>query len=165
MKRVLSFSLVLLCFALVSWSHKFYVGIYQVHHNPEKKMLEVTCRIFTDDLNEALKKKHNRKFRIGEPDVDQSDVSAMKNYIAEHFTISVNGKSQTLDFRSFEIEANVAVCYYRVLNVPKIKTIGVRNDILFELFDDQQNIIQASANQNKQNLLLTVDNPKEQLSF
>ena len=46
-----------LSFLLCSFSafemHKFYMAIFQVNYAPEKKMLQVTSRIFIDDLNQA----------------------------------------------------------------------------------------------------------------
>ena len=48
----------LLFLSLTSFSvHKFYVALYQVNYAPEKKMLQITTRLFIDDLNNALAKK------------------------------------------------------------------------------------------------------------
>ena len=41
--------------------HKFYVAVYQVNYAPEKKMLQITSRIFVDDLSKAIEKKYNKK--------------------------------------------------------------------------------------------------------
>ena len=41
-------------------AHKFYMGIYQINYAPEKKMLQITSRIFIDDLNKTLEKKYKR---------------------------------------------------------------------------------------------------------
>jgi hypothetical protein len=37
------------------------MGIYQVNYAPEKKMLQITSRIFIDDLNKALEKNTKEK--------------------------------------------------------------------------------------------------------
>jgi hypothetical protein len=34
--------------------HKFYVAVYQINFAPEKEMLQITSRVFADDLNKAL---------------------------------------------------------------------------------------------------------------
>ena len=36
--------------------HKFYTAIYQIEFVSKKKMIQITTRIFIDDLNEALEK-------------------------------------------------------------------------------------------------------------
>jgi hypothetical protein len=45
--------------------HKFYVAVYQINFAPEKEMLQITSRVFADDLNKALEKKYNKKHYIG----------------------------------------------------------------------------------------------------
>jgi hypothetical protein len=44
--------------------HKFYTAIYQIEFVPKKKMIQITTRIFIDDLNEALEKKYKQKVFI-----------------------------------------------------------------------------------------------------
>lgn len=47
----------LLLFVFTSMiAHKFYVSTYQVNYVSQKKMVQITSRIFIDDLNEALEK-------------------------------------------------------------------------------------------------------------
>ena len=140
--------------------HKFYVSIYQIKYVPEKRALHVTSRIFIDDLNEALYHKYHIKTKIGEKTESISDVDLMKKYILEHFTIKVNGKPVSINYLSNEKENNVIICYYRVTAVTKIKQIEIQNTALFEVDDSQQNIIQSTVFNKKQDLLLTLDNVK-----
>jgi len=140
--------------------HKFYVSIYQIKYVPEKRALHITSRIFIDDLNEALYHKYHIKTKIGEKTESISDVDLMKKYILEHFTIKVNGKPVSINYLSNEKENNVIICYYRVTAVTKIKQIEIQNTALFEVDDSQQNIIQSTVFNKKQDLLLTLDNVK-----
>ena len=65
-KQVLYPSLVLLFLtSSVFTLHKFYMAVYQINYAPEKKMLQITSRIFIDDLNKTLEKKYNKKFNLG----------------------------------------------------------------------------------------------------
>ena len=47
-------TLVLICGFSV---HKFYVGVFQVDYFKEKKSVQITARLFIDDLEKALQKK------------------------------------------------------------------------------------------------------------
>lgn len=141
-------------------SHKFYISIYQINYAPEKKMLQITSRIFIDDLNNALEKKYKRKTYIGETNESQEDVAMLKKYISEHFFIKVNGQNKAINFLSKELESNVVICYYNIKDITKIKTLEVQNTALLELNTDQQNIIQTTILGNKQSLLLTNENVK-----
>lgn len=150
---------------LCSWTHKFYVGIYQVNYASDKKMLQITTRIFVDDLNSALEKKFKKKFHLGEKNVGEDEVALMNKYIFENFRIAVNGKSQSLDYRSYEMENNVIVGYYRITDIPNVETLACTNKVLFDFVTEQQNIIQTNVGGNKQNLLLTIDEPSGKVDF
>ncbi|MBD3583253.1 DUF6702 family protein [Flavobacterium selenitireducens] len=166
MKKI-GFALAFVVVLLLSsaWTHKFYVGIFQVNYASEKKMLQITTRIFVDDLNNALEKKHKKKFFIGEKNVAEADVASMKKYIADNFRVAVNGQPLALDFRSYEMENNVVICYFRITDVVSVKTLDITNKVLFDFVTEQQNIIQTNINGSKQNLLLTIDEPSGKLTF
>jgi uncharacterized protein DUF6702 len=153
--------LLVLVLALTSAaSHKFYVGIFQVNYASDKKMLQVTTRIFVDDLNAALEKKLGHKFHLGEKNETPEDIAQMTKYLTDNFSIKVNGKLRPLEYRSSELENNVFICYFSAKDVPKITAMTVRNKILFDYVTDQQNIIQTTVAGQKNNLLLTIDNPE-----
>ena len=78
--------------------HKFYMSVYQVNYAPEKKMLRITSRIFIDDLNKALEKKYNKKLFIGTQKETPEELIVLKKYLADHFSIKVNGQSKTMNF-------------------------------------------------------------------
>ena len=60
------FLLILLIITCSSFAiHKFYVSIYQINFNQDKKQVEITARIFYDDLNKALEKTNQVKTHIG----------------------------------------------------------------------------------------------------
>ncbi|WP_394758119.1 DUF6702 family protein [Flavobacterium sp.] len=141
-------------------AHKFYVSIYQINYAQDKKMIQITSRIFYDDLNMVLKKKFNKTTHIGESDESEEDIQLMKKYISDHFLIKVNGKQKSINYLSKEIEANIVICYFKITDVAKIKSLEIENTALFELDSNQQNIIQTTIYNKKQNLLLTPDNVK-----
>ncbi len=141
-------------------THKFYVSIYQIHAAPEKEMLQITSRIFMDDLNAVLYRNYHKKTHLGEKNESPEDVVLMKKYILEHFSIKVNGLSKTIHYLSKDYEGNVMICYYRVNEVSEIKTLEVANTVLMDLNAEQQNIIQTTIAGKKQNLLLTEGNTK-----
>jgi hypothetical protein len=160
MKKVvgLSFCLFLVLTSFVA--HKFYVSIYQINYKSEKKQIEITARIFYDDLNTVLEKKFNKKTHIAQAEESEVDVQSMKSYLSSHFSIKVNGKLKPIIYLSKETEANVVICYFKITDVAKIKTLEIENTALLELNSDQQNIIQTNVYNKKQNLLLTSNNVK-----
>ena len=137
--------------------HKFYVSIYQIDFAPEKQMLQITSRIFIDDLNTVLEKKYGKKTFIGEKSESSADIELMKKYFTAHFSINVNGKAMPIQFLSKELDNNVVVSYLKISGVKKISGLKIRNNMLLELNSDQQNIIQTNIAGNKRSFIFTQD--------
>jgi hypothetical protein len=135
--------------------HKFYVSIYQINFNQKSKRLEITSRIFVDDLNTVLLKKYDQKTHLGETAETPEDLVLMKKYISENLSIKINGQKKTINFFSKEMETNVLVCYYNIKDISSIKTFEIQNTCLLDLNADQQNIIQTTFYGKKETLLLT----------
>lgn len=161
MKKFLFFiAIVLLC----SFSaHKFYVSMYQINYNKKAKRIEITMRIFVDDLNTALEKKYHKKTFLGSKQESPEDEILLKKYLAEKCTLKINGVTKPMVYISKELEDNTLICYFKIANVPKIATLHIENTVLTEVFDNQQNIVQTNIYEEKNSVLLTLDNHYQQL--
>ena len=137
--------------------HKFYVSIYQIDFVPEKKRVEITARIFMDDLNLALNQEFNTKSQLGEKSETNQDLVVLQKYLAKHLRVSIDGKEQILVFLSKEIDNNVVVVYLKINDIKKISTFKIYNNALLELYSDQQNIIQTNFYNKKRNFIFTGD--------
>ncbi|MEO0045961.1 MAG: hypothetical protein RL705_1152 [Bacteroidota bacterium] len=135
--------------------HRFYVAIYQIDFVPKKKRLEITTRIFMDDLNDAVTKAYKKSTNIGTEKEKPEDITLLKKYLNDNFKLTVNGKSKAYTYLSREVESNVVICYLSVKEVAKVSSLQVDNSILTEVYSEQQNIIQFNNNGKKQNLLLS----------
>lgn len=157
MKKNTFYTLIAIIFLTLSsfGIHKFYVSIYQINYVSEKKMLQITSRLFVDDVNAILYKKFGKKTFLGEKNESQEDVNLMKKYILDNFSLKVNGQLKPINYLSKEMEGNVIICYYNIKDISKIKSLEVKNSALIELNSEQQNIIQSTIYGEKQSLLLT----------
>lgn len=167
MKKIVLLLLIAFIFAVNTSfkKHKFYVSIYQIEQNVAKKRLEITARIFIDDLNKVLSKQHAKKISICEPLETIQDIDLLEQYLIENITITINGKIKPIVFKTKELETNVVVCYLNCNDVGKIKKLLIKNTALLTLNAEQQNIIQIKINNQKRSLLLTNDNSSEMLNF
>lgn len=156
MGKTLAFIVVFIALSGFSF-HKFYVSIFQLHHSADKKRLEITTRIFVDDLNKALQGRYHQTTHLGEETETSADIALMNRYLAENFSIEVNGQNKPFVFVSKELDNNVLVGYYKINEVPKIKSLKIQNTVLTQTYAEQQNMIQADFNSKKQSLLLTAE--------
>ena len=168
MRKVVGYPLlVLLFFVLTSFSfHKFYMGVYQINYASEKKMLQITSRIFADDLCKGIEKKYNKKTFLGTDKETQADVDLLKKYLTENFSVKINGQTKPVAFMSKEVEAdNVIVCYARITDVDKFKSLEISNAILVDWNSEQQNITHVTAFGVKKTVLFTESSRKEVLKY
>ena len=145
--------------------HKFYMAIFQVNYAPEKKMLQITSRIFVDDLNLALEKKYGKKTFLGADKESADDQAILKKYFLENLQIKVNGQTKPVAFLSKELEGDVLICYCSIKEVAKIKSIETYNSILSEWNSEQQNIMHFIVFSEKRSVLFTSSNKTEVLKY
>ena len=165
-KKAILFLILVLFIGLSSFNaHKFYVSIYQVDFVPEKKRVEITARIFMDDLNLALEKEFKTKIQLGEKTESSQDVQFLQKYLMKHLKISIDDKEKNIQFLSKEIENNVVIIYLKIVDVKKINSFKIYNNALLELYSDQQNIIQTKFYNKKRNYIFTEDYFVENMNF
>ena len=156
----------ILFLTLTSFSvHKFYVALYQVNYAPEKKMLQITARIFVDDLNNALGKKYQKKINLGSEKESEEDLNLFKKYFSEKFSIKVNGQLKPIQFLSKEMEGDVLVCYFSIKDIHKVNSLEIYNSVITETNSEQQNIMHFNVSGIKNTLLFTESTSKGLLKY
>ena len=164
-KRFLLF-LIICSLAISSFEmHKFYVSVTQINFAQDKKAIQITSRIFIDDLNNALEKKHKKKFYIGSTKESEEEIQLMKNYFNENFSIKVNSKSKPTVFLDKEIEDDVIIVYHVIRDISKINSLEIKNTLLFDFLPEQQHIIHTQISGKKLSALLTFENREELLKY
>ena len=165
-KKTIAFLALFFFVGLSSFNvHKFYVSIYQVDFVPEKKRVELTARIFLDDLNAALEQEFKTKIHLGEKTETAQDVAFLQKYMDKHLKVAIDGKEKKILFLSKEMENNVLIIYLKISDVKKMSSIKIYNNALLELYADQQNIMQTNFYSNKKNYIFTGDYFVENIQF
>jgi hypothetical protein len=165
-KGLVTALLLFFAFSISSFGvHKFYMAIYQVNYASEKKMLQITSRIFVDDLDKALEKKYNKKFFLGTDKETAEAVDLLKKYLAENFTVKVNGKFKALNFLSKEMDGDVLVCYLNAKEISKINSLEIYNSVLVDCFAEQQNIVHVTAFGTKKSFLFSESSTTQVLKY
>jgi hypothetical protein len=167
MKKITVYCCVVLAvLALSSFStHKFFMGIYQINYAPEKKMVQITSRIFVDDLNKALEKKYKKETQLGTQKESPEDIVLLQKYLSEKFKIKINGVFMPMTFLSKEMESDVLVCYLSIKNISKVKTLETTNSVLMDWESGQQNITHFTGFGDKQSHLFTESSINYVLNF
>ena len=161
------FTILLTAFLFIgsAFAHKFYVGICQIDHNPNSQSLEITLKLFTDDLEYALEKQGAPKLFLGsEKEHSDSDQHIIR-YIKKQFQLSLNGETRTPDYIGKESELDVLWLYLELSNVQDIKTLEVKNGLLTDFFEDQSNIMHLNIAGKKQSTILNKHRTLKRFEF
>jgi hypothetical protein len=143
--------------------HPFYIAVTEMNLNPADKTLEVSCKMFADDLEQIIEKKNHAELDISaERDKSKFD-TYIPAYIKTHLSLSIDGKPATLSYIGFEKEKESAYCYFQVQNVSSLKKVEVNDSILQDFTQEQINIIHVSVNGKRQSTKL--DYPSTNASF
>ncbi|MEM8520262.1 DUF6702 family protein [Flavobacterium sp. PL12] len=165
-KTILITFLGFLFLTLTSFSaHKFYVSLYQVNYAPEKKMLQITARLFVDDVNNSIGKKYKKKMNLGSETETVEDLNLFKKYFNEKFSIKVNGQLKSTQFLSKEMEGDVLICYFSIKDINKVTGLEIYNAIITEGNSEQQNIMHFNVLGVKNTLLFSESSSKGMLKY
>jgi hypothetical protein len=137
-------------------THDIHISKCQVEYSAEDKALQVTLHIYLDDLQDALRKKGADKLFLctekENPNADQHLVA----YLKDHLKLTVNNRLADFVFIGKEPSEDLlaAWCYLEIPEVTHLKNLTIENDILMDLYDDQQNIISVLAPNKQQGYFL-----------
>jgi len=123
--------------------HEFHMSKCQIEFNQQEKAVQISMHIFIDDLEDALRNQGSGKLFIGtEKETDQADEYFFQ-YLKSHFQLNVNNQNAEYEYIGKETSEDLQAiwCYLEIINIEKVTSIVVENNILMELFDDQKNII------------------------
>jgi len=146
-------------------SHPFYIAVTEINLNTSDKTLEVSCKMFADDLEQIIEKNNHTQLDIT-TDKDKTKFdSYIPGYVKNHLSISVDGKPMTLSYLGFEKEKESAYCYFQAENISSLKKIDIHTSLLHDFTSDQINIIHVTVNGKRQSTKLDYPNTNASFNF
>lgn len=146
--------------------HPIHLSITEIEHNEKSKALQITTRIFIDDLELSIRNKINEEgLDLLEPGKGRTTDELVKAYLADAVRLKVDKKSAKFNYLGHEIEGPAMICYVEIENVKKFSTIEVTNKVILETHDDQSNLVNVNYKGKVKSLRLTNDEPTGAVSF
>lgn len=143
--------------------HPYYVSVTEIKHNAGEQRLEISCRVFSDDLESALNKLGHGKVDILNTKNFAQVNPLIAEYIPKHLKISINGKAVNLRFVGYELESEATWCYFEVEGIRSVKKITISNDILYAEHEEQINMMHVIVGGVRKSTKL--DNPASTAAF
>jgi hypothetical protein len=143
--------------------HPFFVSVTEIEHNATAKTLEISCKIFTDDLEQTLRMHHPGKIDVLDPDKKNEMGKVIAAYIQAHLQVKINGSKLRFNFLGYERQQEAIVSFFEVDNIAQVKNIAVFNNLLYETKPQQMGIIHVTVNSNRKSTKLV--NPESDAVF
>lgn len=151
----------MLKFLLLLFLHPFYVSVTTI--DVKKDRLEISSRLFYDDLEAALKEEFGGKIDLKNPQNAQKNTEMLRTYFLKNFAIRENGKALPYEFLGFNLEGEAAWCYIEVKGLKGSGRLDIQNKLLYSLFKEQIHIFHINAGTTKKSAKIT--NPESSLHF
>lgn len=145
--------------------HPFYISVVDIKHDTKQQSLNISVRLFTNDLEDALRKTTGKAIDVLNPKNKAEADSIVFHYIKKRLAIQSNGKLQTLHFIGYEKEEESVWAYLEIQKCIKPKTIVIDTKLLYDYLPQQLNIVHAEINGIKKTSKVTNPDSKIEFSF
>ena len=137
--------------------HKYYVST-SLFNFTENNSLQVTLRIFKDDLSNAISKNYLSESSDDLDLIDKFYFNKLEDYFNLNLNVLIENKKIKLNLLGLETKNDMYVCFLEIENLESFTTLSLENKILFEIFKDQQNIIHVKKNSKKRSFISRINN-------
>lgn len=149
--------------ASFSAKHPYYISVTEIRFNTSRQTVNTSCRMFTDDLQQALFKLYNKRINL-----QQNDTAALpllQRYISERLQLTIAGKGTKFKLIGYEIEEEATWCYLETGPYTAPGKIAVTNKLLFDFLPEQTNFIHCYKNEERKSTKVVNPNPVAVFEF
>lgn len=126
--------------------HDFHVSRTRIEYGAEQSEWQITLHLFIDDLELALEEKGSPKLYLGTKRESAEADQYIQSYLEQYVKLFTNDEVLEWQWLGKEVSEDLTA-FWIYLYVPEADAkapLRVRNKIFFDLYDDQQNMIQVA---------------------
>lgn len=147
----------------VSDRHPFFVSVTELEYNNTEKTVEISCKLFTDDLEKTLRTQYPGKIDLLNPQKKTEMISILDAYIRKNLKLTINGKPVTMNYLGYEQQQEAIISYLELPQAEPVKKISLENTLLYTLHPQQMGIVHCIVSGNRKSSRLL--NPESHLEF
>lgn len=134
--------------------HPYFVSVTEIKHSQKAGTLQISTKIFYEDLEKALTNQGVAKIDILKSQKSPVANKLIAEYLKKHLIIKINGQAIPVEYLGYEIEEDSAWSYMEAKTSGDVKTVQVVNDILFAQHESQINIVHITVNEHRRSFQL-----------
>jgi hypothetical protein len=146
--------------------HPLYITVTEINYNATDKNLEISCKIFADDFENALAEIYKGKIDLTHPQDRSVADKHVYEYIKNNLRIKLDGKPVNLEYVGYENETDAVWSYLQVSNTTNApKTVEIQNTLLYDAYDKEINIMHVSVGGTRKSTRLNYPDKMARLQF
>ncbi len=147
--------------------HEFYLSVTNINYSEKDRSLQITSRIFIDDLQAVLLERYGTNTRLATEKEAENTDELLGKYMKARFAILIDGQEQEVSFLGKKYDNDIAVCYLEVSGVRPSEglSLEVRNELLTDLYSEQQNLVHFRIGEIKKSFVLVKEQPNGMLNW
>ena len=146
-------------------NHKYFMSLMQIDYVQEQHALQVTVRIFLDDLQTALNAVENSAIEIATDREPEGIEKRYRTYLNEQLSFEVNNRKKNIVYLGKEYEDNQVVFYLEIQEIDSLQSLRIENTLLTHVLREQENIVKTKAYGKNKSVVLTKNKSKILIYF
>jgi viroplasmin and RNaseH domain-containing protein len=122
--------------------------------------MEASCKIFINDLENILKKQYGVSYDLYKQNEETEVKNILSKYIQKNLAVQIDAKNISFTLLGSEREDAALWIYLESAKISTPKRIEINNTLLFDLFEDQSNIVHYEQNGQRKSYKLSNPNGK-----
>ena len=126
--------------------HPYHVGSVEFNYNSKSETFEISGKFFLDDMENALKEKYGKAVHFNSEQYKAQINNYLIKYCEEYLKLKVNNKFLKINYLGYEEDSESVNIYLESEKVIQPKKVETAVSLLYNLFDDQLNIVHIIVN-------------------
>ncbi len=148
-------------------AHKFYLSVTNIGYSVKEDSFQITTRIFIDDMEKLLDERYDLRAQLGTELESPMADEYIEKYIRTKLLFEIDGVQVEYVFLGKKYDTDMIIFYMEIpkVGLEKIKSVQIQNEILTDLFDEQQNVVHFKVNDKKKSFVLIKSDTKGMLNL
>lgn len=153
-KIFIHFFWVIVVFPLISFTHEYYVSITEVVYVSEKQQLQLTTRVFTDDMEAYFNSQTNENIQLS-PDHNPILIDALvERFFQNNFKVFFDNNKVEISYLGRQYQEDQMLIFAEVTELSPPTSYKIQNTILIPFRTKQQNIVRVKKNITQKSFLM-----------
>ena len=141
-------------FPLISFTHEYYVSITEVVYVSEKQQLQLTTRVFTDDMEAYFNSQTNENIQLS-PDHNPILIDALvERFFQNNFKVFFDNNKVEISYLGRQYQEDQMLIFAEVTELSPPTSYKIQNTILIPFRTKQQNIVRVKNNITQKSFLM-----------